>query len=100
MRKLFWTLWCLLPLAGAAYHFGPGQVRLVCDRTADAAEAARAEAQLAAECVPSAAAKHWQSAAELYQQALELLPAGNDAQRWRLTLERAKCRMLCGQLPE
>src|SRR5262245_35275007 len=100
MRKLLWTVWCLLPLGGAAYHFGPGQVRMELDRTADATRAARAEARLAAESEGDAAAAHWERASKLYAEALELLPAGRDQDRARLTLERAKCRMLCSELPE
>jgi hypothetical protein len=100
MRKLFWTIWCLLPLGGVAYHFGPGQERMLLDRADAAAREARGAADLAAGIEGDAAAEHWARAAEQFEAALELLPAGHDGTRARLTLERAKCRMLCGQLPE
>lgn len=34
-RKIAWTLWAFLPVAGAAYHFGPGQRAYSEDRAAD-----------------------------------------------------------------
>jgi hypothetical protein len=101
LRRLLWSLWCLLPLGGAAYHFGPGQERMVLERADALAREAREEARLAerAEAADGGGAASWARAVELYGEALELLPAERDEARARLTLERAKSRMLCSQLP-
>lgn len=41
LGKIGWTLWALLPVAGLAYHFGPGQRAYTEDRAADIIEQAR-----------------------------------------------------------
>jgi len=89
MRKVLVIIWLMLPLLGAAYHFGPGQERLAVDEaTALAAEADRL-----------AAAGAWQQAFEKYNQALSRLPEGHKQLGRRIRLARAKVQMMIGQLP-
>ncbi len=50
LRRIGWTIWALLPVAGLSYHFGPGQRAYTEDRAADVIDQARkldAAAQLA-----------------------------------------------------
>src|SRR5262245_1352343 len=100
MRKLFLTLWCLLPVGAAAYHYGPGRARLVLDQAAAAVDEARTHAAAARGLAHEEATAEWAQASTCYEQALRLLPKERDAERQRLTLERAKCRMLCSELPQ
>lgn len=90
MRKLLFVIWLLLPVAVAAYHYGPGQEQLRLDEVADLLEKADAHAE----------AEEWPLAEELYEQALEELPADRTAERQRIRLERAKAQMLCSELPK
>ena len=89
MRKLLILVWLLVPVVGAAYHYGPGQKRLVLDDAA--ALFAAAESQVAA--------KDWATAVETYGQLLELLPGDEVHLQRRAMLERAKAQMFVGQLP-
>src|SRR5262249_5826044 len=89
MRILFLTCWLMVPVMGAAWHYGPGQERVQLDRVA----ATLAEADRAA------AAGEWQQADDLYDEALRLLPADRVADGRRVRLERAKARMLAHKLP-
>jgi hypothetical protein len=100
MRKLFLTLWCLLPLGGAAYHYGPGRARLVLDEAAGAVDEARAHVRSAQGLQGTEAAVEWALASARFEEALRLLPKERDTERRALTLERAKCRMLCSELPQ
>jgi hypothetical protein len=100
MRKLFLTLWCLLPLGGAAYRYGPGRARLVLDQAAAAVDEAREHAQTARGLTGPDATMEWSLASARFEEALGLLPKERDAERRGLTLERAKCRMLCSELPQ
>jgi hypothetical protein len=89
MRILLLTGWLLLPVIGAAWHYGPGQERVQRDRVADVlAQADRA-----------AADEQWAQADELYDQALRLMPADQVADARRVRLERAKAQMLAKKLP-
>jgi hypothetical protein len=107
MQKLVISFWCLLPLGGLAYHLGPGQERVQLDDAARAAAEARAhvraaEALTAADVLDTAAADiaaEWALAVAGFERALDLLPAGHDAARRALVLERARARMLCSELP-
>jgi hypothetical protein len=90
MRTLVLIGWLMVPLAVAAYHYGPGQDRLRLD---DAA------AQLAA-ADRHAADGEWAEAVAAYDDALRMLPAGHTSQAQRIRLERAKAQMLARQLPE
>lgn len=40
-RKIGWSLWALLPVAGISYHFGPGQLAYTEDRARDVLSQAR-----------------------------------------------------------
>jgi hypothetical protein len=83
------TGWLLVPVIGAAWHYGPGQERLHLDGVASTL--ARADA--------AAAAGQWKEADELYDEALRALPADRLQDVRRVRLERAKARMLAQKLP-
>ena len=90
MRKALIGLWLLLPLVGAAWHYGPGQQRLLLDRISsllDEAENAIAE-------------EIWDDAVGALEQALALVPDDRPTLARRIRLERAKVQMQCGQLPQ
>ncbi len=90
MKLLFITLWLAVPLAMAAYHFGPGQDLLKNDAAArHLAAAARA-----------VEADDPEAAIEAYDAALTALPTEAVAQARKIRLTRAKVRMPNGQLPE
>ncbi len=89
MRKILIVFWLLVPVAFAAYHFGPGQEKMVLDE-ADA---------LIKEADACAADELWGPAVEAYERAIAQLPASRvDAIR-RLKLEKAKAQMLASELP-
>jgi len=100
MKKLLLTFWCLLPFAGAVYHYGPGRERMALDALATDVAEGRAHARRAAELTGEDASAEWALAAVRFEAALSGLPKERVAERRALTLERAKCRMLCSQLPE
>ena len=89
MRFLLVVGWLMIPVAVAAYHFGPGQDRLRMDEIADLL--AQADAQVAAD--------RWTEAAETYEQALRLLPADRVHENRSIRLARAKAQMRARQLP-
>ena len=104
MRKLVLFVWLLLPVVGAAYHYGPGQEQLRVDEAAEAAARARESAavarQLQADEGDLAAKKHWAEAAKAYDEALTALPGAlSEEGRW-LRLERAKAMMQISKLPD
>ncbi|WP_435015406.1 hypothetical protein TA3x_002944 [Tundrisphaera sp. TA3] len=90
MRTLLFLGWLLVPVAGAAYHYGPGQDRLRLDEVA----AALADADR------QAALEDWQKAAAAYDAALARIPAERTADVRRVRLERDKAWMNAGKLPE
>jgi hypothetical protein len=89
MRILLLTGWLLLPVVGAAWHYGPGQERMQLDRVAS----------ILAEADQAAAAEQWAQADESYAEALRLLPLDRVAEARRVRLERAKAQMLAKKLP-
>lgn len=89
MRKLLLSGWLVLPIAGWAYHEGPGQDRLRMDE----ADAALRRAHVAA------VAEDWTDSVAQYETALKLLPKDLVAQTRRARLELNKARMLAKQLP-
>jgi hypothetical protein len=89
MRTILLLAWCALPIAGIAYHFGPGQERLVLDDVATIL--ARAECAVHDE--------NWGDAVERYDEALKQLPADRTLTQRRLKLERAKAALLDSKLP-
>jgi hypothetical protein len=90
MKLLLITLWLAVPLAVAAYHYGPGQEMVKADvAAAHLDEAATAES-----------AGDPAKAIEAMDRALAALPADAMAQAREIRLARAKQRMPIGQLPE
>jgi hypothetical protein len=104
MRKLFLVLWLLVPLAAAAYHFGPGQQLLRVDRAASllasgdrAAAAARSTAAAQGD---DAARSQWGEAAAAYAEALEQLPPERVREIRLARLGRDSAQMFLSQMPE
>ena len=90
MRIILATLWLLVPLGFAAYHYGPGQDQVKLDHT----EVFLAQARSAVQD------KNWNSAIESYQKALAKLPKENKETSMRIQLEIAKAKMQNSGLPE
>ena len=90
MRIILATLWLLVPLGFAAYHYGPGQEQVKLDHTEVFLAQARAAVQ----------DKNWNSAIESYQKALAKLPKENKETSMRIQLEIAKAKMQNSGLPE
>src|SRR5947209_13242948 len=90
MRTLVLIGWLMVPLAVAAYHYGPGQERLKLDDAA--AQLTIADGH--------AAVGEWTEAVAAYDDALRMLPPGQTAQAQRIRMERAKAQMLADKLPE
>ena len=90
MRTLLLLGWLLVPVAGAAYHYGPGQEKMrLDDVAATLADADRRAAQ-----------EDWKEAASAYESALAQIPADRVADVRRARLERDKAWMNAGKLPE
>ncbi len=104
MRKLLLFLWLLLPAAALAYHYGPGQERVRCDRADEAIRTAQDLAfraqELAKEKGDDAAKDLWTQAEKACGEALALLPNDKLAEIRTLRLERAKAQMFIGQMPD
>jgi hypothetical protein len=79
----------MVPVLLGAYHFGPGQEKLILDQAADLLDAAGAHAD----------AEEWDLANQKYDEALELLPASEVAISRRARLEKAKAQMFIAELP-
>ncbi|MBT4864463.1 MAG: hypothetical protein HON53_04975 [Planctomycetaceae bacterium] len=89
MRKLVLLVWLMLPVLVGAYHFGPGQQRMLLDDVSTVL--AQADERVAAE--------DWPSAVKKYEEALALLPAERVHEAQRIRLERAKAQMFDKKLP-
>ncbi len=89
MRILLLTGWLLVPVIGAAWHYGPGQERMHLDRVAD----------ILAQADRAAANAQWEQADELYDEALRQLPPERMADVRRARLERDKAQMMAHKLP-
>lgn len=79
----------MVPVAVAAYHFGPGQRQLDLDH----AGALVRDAEELAGCGT------WDEAVATYSEAISALPEGEKATMRKLRLARAKAQMLASQLP-
>ena len=90
MKIVLATLWLLLPLGFAAFHFGPGQQHLALDHTEDLLSQGRQAAK----------AEQWCDAIDFYQQALAKLPKQELDTSRRLQLELSKAKMQDAKLPE
>lgn len=104
MKKLVLFAWLLAPVAGVAYHYGPGQDRLRDDEAGAAIARAQdlaAEARATAAASGDAAARSlWAQAEAAYAEALAALPNGRTEEARVLRLEQAKAQMFVSQLPE
>ena len=89
MRMVLLVCWLMVPVAAGAYHFGPGQQRMLLDDAQKLVEQAQQDA----------ASEQWAEAETKYEQALELLPEDRVHERRRVRLERAKAQMLVKKLP-
>ena len=83
MRMILLTCWLVVPVAAAAYHFGPGQERMLMDD----AQGFIAQAQ------QQAANEQWAEAEANYEKALEILPSEKVHEQRRVRVERAKAQM-------
>ena len=90
MRVILLFGWMALPIAGVAYHYGPGQELMKLDDVA--AVIAQAETGVAD--------KDWMAAIERYDDALKQLPGDQVDVARHLRLERAKAQMQASKLPE
>jgi hypothetical protein len=90
MRIYLLLGWLVLPVAGVAYHYGPGQERMRLDDVASLLS----EAQTAVD------SHDWSAAQERLDEALKLIPAGHTDAVRRVRIERAKAQMMVKQLPD
>ena len=90
MRKSFILLWLLVPLAAAAYHYGPGQDRIRADEVAGYIATARTHL----------VAEEFAEAVASFDQAISKMPPGQTQAISRLRLEKAKAHMQCSGLPQ
>ena len=90
MRKLLIAFWFLVPVAMAAYHFGPGQDKLVLDE-------ANREMTLAQKAADDL---EYDEALERFDNAISLLPDSEKDALYRIRLEKAKVQMTSRKLPD
>jgi hypothetical protein len=90
MRKLLVVIWLMVPVLVGAYHYGPGQEKLLLDDVA----------KLLRQADQHVAAEEWSQAISLYDDALNRLPGKYVAETRRLRLERAKAWMYDKKLPQ
>lgn len=83
MRIAMFLGWLMVPVLAFAYHYGPGQEKLRLDDATN----------LLARADQSAAEQDYKGAADLYDQALALLPKERAGEIRRVRLERAKAQM-------
>jgi hypothetical protein len=89
MRAILLFPWLALPIAGVAFHDGPGAELLRLDDVA----------AVVAEAETAVADEDWSLAVDKYDAALEQLPGDRLEVARRLRLERAKAQMLASNLP-
>lgn len=89
MRTFLLLSWMALPVAGLAYHYGPGQDRLVLDEVAT----------LVANAESAVADEDWRAAVKFYGEAIGKLPSERAMDARHLRLERAKAQMNANELP-
>ncbi len=89
MRTFLLLGWMALPVAGVAYHYGPGQDRLLLDDVAKLVVAAET----------AVGDDDWSTAVDRYDDALKQLPPGEVAVARHLRLERSKAQMNNSALP-
>ena len=89
MRMALLVSWLIIPVAAGAYHFGPGQQRILLDDAQALIEQAQHDA----------ANEQWAAAETKYQLAFELLPSDRVRDQRRVRIERAKAQMMVKKLP-
>lgn len=89
MRTFLLLSWLALPVAGVAYHYGPGQDRLVLDDVA----------RLVASAESAVADEDWAEAVKHYGEAIGKLPSDHAGTARHLRLERCKAQMNANELP-
>jgi hypothetical protein len=89
MKKIFLTLWLLLPILLVTYHYGPGQDRLKQDDVSMMLQAAD----------HYVAVSNWGKAIELFDNALTTMPKDEVLLNRRVRLAKAKAQMDFSQLP-
>ncbi|MCA9199915.1 MAG: hypothetical protein KDA87_20385 [Planctomycetales bacterium] len=89
MRKILLVVWMMLPILVGAYHFGPGQKRMIQDQAASAIAAGDAAVE----------AEQWSNAVKQYEVALSLLPKEKVSAVRQLRIEKAKAQMMASELP-
>ena len=90
MRTVLLLGWLLVPVIGAAYHYGPGQERMRLDDVA--ASLAEADSRTKQQ--------DWAGAADRYDTALNQIPSDRTSDVRQTRLERDKAWMNSGKLPE
>lgn len=90
MKRWLLAVWAALPLAAAAYHYGPGQVGLTLDQID----------RLSSEAERLVADGAWEQAILRYEEALEKLPEDQVEAQRRLKLELYKAQLEGSKLPE
>ena len=89
MRILLLVLWMLIPVGAFAYHLGPGQSDMKCDKVAE----------LLKDADSLVVKEEWAEAESRYKQALQLLPDDSVVAQRRARLELAKCQLNNSGLP-
>jgi hypothetical protein len=87
-QRIALTAWLMIPVAFAAWYFGPGQDLHARDRSVSALDQARDAEQ----------AGDWKAAVEFYAQAQEALPADRVDAQQRLELAQAKAAIMGGDM--
>lgn len=90
MKILILTFWCLIPLGLVAYHYGPGQGKMILDASAALLKDAQSRVD----------SEDWAGAVEVYEKTLATLPKERVSEARRIRLELAKARMETSQLPQ
>lgn len=88
--KVYWSIWALVPVAVGAWHLGPGQCMMKCDRAG----------QCLRDAASAVANEDWSTAAAAFAAARDALPDGAKAEALRLSIEEAKARIEAGEFIE
>ena len=83
-------MWCLIPLGLLAYHYGPGQEKMILDSAALSLDDAEEKAD----------EDSWPAAIRAFERTLKTLPKDRISEARQIRLELAKARMENSQLPE
>jgi hypothetical protein len=89
LRKFFILAWLLLPVAATAYHYGPGQDRMLMDQVGE----------IVAKAEKHVAGGNYGEAEQCYAQALSVLPSDRVKEGRKIRLEKAKAQMFVSKLP-